>query len=101
MVKISVLEEKLSDHSISSFMKKSRNNSNTSEELMWQNYFVLRSYGLSKSKIASRAELLVINLMTIERNYQALRRLGLTDSKIASQAHLLGMNPETIERNYR
>jgi len=68
-------------------------------ETVRKTYAKLLELGLSKEKIASRAELLGMNPDTIQRNANSLRELGLTNEKIATCAHLLSMNPDTIQRN--
>ena len=107
MTKTAVLEIKLADYEVSDFARQWIEYSGMSEELVWQTYFLLRSYRLSRDKIASQAHLLGRDPETIERNYQnhiGLLRHDYTNRNsgrdlLVMYAQLLGIPPETINAN--
>ena len=51
MSKTQVLETKLVDYEISDFAGQGIEDSSINEELVWQSYFLLRNYGLSREKM--------------------------------------------------
>jgi len=96
-----ILETILAGQKITPFSQRWVRESATNGEEMQSAHTALREFGLTKKRIASRANLLGSSAKTLKKRHRNLLAKGLTREKIAARPELLARDTQTINGHYQ